>query len=161
MGPTQVKRYSGVERTTEEGVIAADRSAKARPVFSGCCSDHIAGSGQERGVNPASGRLLCIIFARSIVRVVSLIPVLLDVLLDVSLSVSFYFLLYSLLCSLLYSSAGFVCLGFIALRLFMFRLLVVRLSFVRSLVARLLIGSILGSNLLRAFGGLFSARFPC
>ena len=101
--------------------------------------------------------MLCIIFARSIVRGVPLIPVLLDVLLDVSFSILLCFLLYILLYFLFYSGAGFVCLGFIALRLFMFRLLVVRLSFVRSLVARLLIGSILGSNLLRAFGGLFSA----
>src|SRR5258706_2322312 len=103
MGPTQVKRYSGAERTTEESGTAADRSAKARSVFSRRCSDHIAGSGQKRGIDPASGRLLCIIFARSIVRVVPLIPVLLDVLLDVSLSISFYFLLYFLLCFLIYS----------------------------------------------------------
>src|SRR5437879_13032285 len=100
MGPTQVKRYSGVERTTEETGIAADRAAKARPVFSRCCSDHIAGSGQERGINPASGRLLGITFARSIARVVSLIPVLLNVLLDVSLCILLYFLLYFLLCFL-------------------------------------------------------------
>src|SRR6266404_8109680 len=138
MGPTQVKRYSGVERTTEESGIAADRSAKARPLFSGCCSDQVAGSGQERGIDPASGRLLCIIFVGSIVRVVLLIPVLLDVLLDVSLSISFYFLFYFLLYSLLYSGAGFVCLGFIALRMFIFRLILVLLSFVRLLIGNLL-----------------------
>src|SRR6266404_5087004 len=143
MGPTQVKRYSGVERTTEESGIAADRSAKARPLFSGCCSDQVAGSGQERGIDPASGRLLCIIFARSIVRVVPLIPVLLDVLLDVSPCISFYFLLYF--------GAGFVCLGFIVLRLFIFRLIVVWFIVVSSL----------GSTLLRAFGGFSSARLFC
>ena len=58
VGRTQVKRYSGAERATEESGIAADRSAKARSVFRRYCADNVAGSGQERGIDPESGRFL-------------------------------------------------------------------------------------------------------
>src|SRR6202011_4745595 len=103
----------------------------------------IAGSGQERGIDPESGRSLCIAFARSVVRVVPS-RVLLDVLLEVSLYILLYFLLYS--------GAGFVRLGFIALRL-----IVPGFSVLSIIVLRL----VAGSNVLRASSGFFFTRLCC
>src|ERR1019366_6925453 len=50
VGPTQVEKYSGTERATEEGGIAADRSAEAGTRSSRSDPDNLAGPGQERGI---------------------------------------------------------------------------------------------------------------